>query len=144
MDPHGDTVGRSRPVLVRFLAGFLAVTLVAMPSKLIHGAPSLGWWDHLVVALVFLPLIPLVSYRRRDWLFIAVVPLWCFVVAARVGWPAANQPVRDWPPTVTDPGYRQWLDAEYDIRRHLAHQTADRAPTPVSDAHPDDSGTYAR
>ncbi len=48
----------------------------------------------LIGGLLFVPLLPLVSYRRRDWLFIAFVPIWGFVVAARVGWRIANLPTR--------------------------------------------------
>jgi hypothetical protein len=50
------------------------------------------------IGLVFVPVLPRVSYRRRDWLLIGLVPYWCFVVAAIAGWRLANLPVRDWAP----------------------------------------------
>jgi hypothetical protein len=51
----------------------------------------------VIGGLLFLPFLPKVSYRRRDWMFISFVPIWGLVVAARVGSRLANLPCKDWP-----------------------------------------------
>ncbi|MGH8940735.1 MAG: hypothetical protein ACRDV2_15515 [Actinomycetes bacterium] len=71
----------------------------------------------VIPALLFIPVLRKMSYRRRDWMILAFVPVWAQVVAWKVGWRLANGPVRDWPPrpdeiripveapTDTDPRY---------------------------------------
>ena len=109
-DDPGESVGRqARPDWLRFLVGALAVVACLLPALLLPRGPYFIWptaWfvavggneaGLLVAGAIFVPLLPLVSYRRRDWLFISFVPIWGFVVAARVGWRIANLPNRDWP-----------------------------------------------
>ena len=60
-----------------------------------------GLWRlvaNALVSLIFVPVLRLVSYRRRDWLLLAFVPVWQWVVAYRVGYRAAILPLHDWPP----------------------------------------------
>jgi hypothetical protein len=46
--------------------------------------------------VVWLVVLPMVSYRRRDVLIFAFVPLYPIVLAAKVGWRLGNFPHRDW------------------------------------------------
>ena len=98
-----------RPVLLRFACGLLTLIVSTLPVMLLPSGTNFTWptpWfvvmggqelGTLIGGLLFVPLLPLVSYRRRDWLFISFVPFWGFVVAARVGWRLANLPAKDWP-----------------------------------------------
>ena len=98
-----------RPVPLRFACGLLTLVVSTLPLMFLPSGTYFTWptpWfvvirgqelGTLIGGLLFVPLLPLVSYRRRDWLFIAFVPIWGFVVAARVGWRIANLPTRDWP-----------------------------------------------
>ncbi len=110
----GQTV-RNRPAVLRFLAGTVAVAVVflSQPVGWLAGHPHGPWVDVVnfgAPALLFLPLLPLVSYRRRDVLIMAIVPFWNAVLAAKVGWRLANLPARDWRPRPGEPGYRAWQE----------------------------------
>lgn len=96
---------------LRTLAGGAAVLVlllpqVATPHRLVElfetsGSTSPWLWRIVVnalVSLVFLPVLRPVSYRRRDWLVLAFVPIWQWVVAFRIGYRAALLPLRDWAP----------------------------------------------
>jgi hypothetical protein len=113
MSTISGQVVRNRPAPLRFLAGCLgvAVVLLSQPVGWLPGHP-VGWWVDLVnfsiPALVFVPLLPLVSYRRRDWLIMAIIPFWNAALAAKVGWRLANLPARDWRPRPDEPGYAEW------------------------------------
>jgi hypothetical protein len=65
------------------------------------GLERFGLWRLLanaLVSLIFVPVLRLVSYRRRDWLVLALVPVWQWVLAWRIGYRAALLPLRDWSP----------------------------------------------
>jgi len=100
---------RNRPGWVRALAGIVAVFVVIQkPLGWLPGHHDAWWLDPVVFllpVLLFVPLLPLVSYRRRDWMLMVFVPFWNVVVAAKVGWRLANLPARDWPPRLDEPGY---------------------------------------
>jgi hypothetical protein len=67
----------------------------------VAGGLYLNYWSALLVtvpALLFLPFLRSVSFRRRDWMLLAAVPIWSQVVAWKVGWRLAHLPTRDWPP----------------------------------------------
>jgi hypothetical protein len=107
VEPDGQ--GRGRAVLLRFACGLLTLVVSTLPVMFLPSGTYFTWptpWfvvmgkqelGTLIGGLVFVPLLPLVSYRRRDWLFISFVPFWGFVVASRVGWRLANLPTKDWP-----------------------------------------------
>jgi hypothetical protein len=87
------------------LAGLAAVALpqLVMPQSWIVAShlQAFGLWRvaaSIVGSLVFLPVLPLVSYRRRDILILALVPFWQLAVAWTVGYRAAYLPLRDWDP----------------------------------------------
>ncbi len=92
----------------RVLGGAAAVALLLAPQLLTPDEwvaashlDRFGLWRlvaNALVSLIFVPLLRLVSYRRRDWLLLAFVPLWQWVVAYRVGHRAAILPLHDWPP----------------------------------------------
>ena len=100
--------GRNR--VLRFLGGLATLTLSILPTTLLPASRDSTWPTSTFLAfdgrdlglvlsgLLFIPVLPLVSYRKRDWLFISFVPFYGFVVAARVGWRLVNLPTRDWPP----------------------------------------------
>jgi hypothetical protein len=95
----------------RYAGGVLAVVVLAGPFIFFADADRLRWhatgglyfnfWSLLLIcvpALLFIPLLRTVSYRRRDWLILACVPVLAQVVAWKVGWRLAHLPTRDWPP----------------------------------------------
>ncbi len=94
--------------LLRVLGGAGAVVLLALPQVVMphtwiaaSGLARFGLWRVAASALVSLLLVPvlrLVSYRRRDWLVLAFVPGWQYVLAWRIGYRAALLPLRDWTP----------------------------------------------
>ena len=102
----------NRPGWVRALAGAVAVLVaIQKPLSWLPGHTDAWWLDPVVFllpVLLFVPLLPLVSYRRRDWILMVFVPFWNIVVAAKVGWRLANLPARDWPPRPDEPGCLQW------------------------------------
>jgi hypothetical protein len=111
---------RNRPAVLRFLAGAVAVAvvLVSQPLTWLPNPPHAWWVDMVnfgVPALLFVPLLPLVSYRRRDALVIAIAPFWNVVLAAKVGWRLANLPARGWRPRSDEPGYAEWQAAQEGI-----------------------------
>jgi hypothetical protein len=94
--------------LRRLLGGLAGLTVLVLPQAVMphpwvaasHLEP-LGLWRLAVNALVsvfFLPVLRLVSYRRRDILVLALVPFWQLAVAWTVGYRAAYLPLRDWAP----------------------------------------------
>jgi hypothetical protein len=72
------------------------------------------------VSVLFLPVMRLVSYRRRDWVMLALLPIWQWVIAYRIGYRALLLPLRDWSPRPDerlrvrrlDDGERWVLDAQ--------------------------------
>ncbi len=92
----------------RVLGGAAAVALLLAPQLLTPdewvAASHLGRFGvwrlvaNALVSLIFVPLLRLVSYRRRDWVLLALVPVWQWVVAYRIGYRAAILPLHDWPP----------------------------------------------
>jgi hypothetical protein len=100
---------QGRPEFLRLLAGSLALVISLLPFVLLPRGPYFTWPTRnfvvvggsevglVIGGLLFLPFLPMVSYRRRDWLFISFVPIWGLVVAARVGSRLANLPYKDWP-----------------------------------------------
>ena len=103
-----DGLRLARLYLLRVLGGAGAVSLVALPQVVMphawiaaSGLARYGLWRVVASALVSLLLVPvlrLVSYRRRDWLVLAFVPGWQYVLAWRIGYRAALLPLRDWTP----------------------------------------------
>lgn len=97
-----------RVYLLRLLGGSGAVALLMLPQVVMphawiadSGLSRFGLWRVVASALVSLLLVPvlrLVSYRRRDWLVLAFVPGWQYVLAWRIGYRAALLPLRDWTP----------------------------------------------
>lgn len=91
----------------RVLAGLGAVAVLVLPQVAmpqhwlsVTGLDHHGLWRvpvNALVALIFVPVLRMVSYRRRDWLVLAFVPVLQYVVAFRVGYRAALLPLRDWP-----------------------------------------------
>ena len=51
-----------------------------------------------LVGVLLLPAFGRVSFRKRDWLFFFLVPLWGLVIAWKVGFRLTSLPYRDWPP----------------------------------------------
>ena len=100
---------QGRNVALRFLGGLATLTLSMLPTILLPARDYFTWPTNrfvvfgghelglLICGLLFIPLLPLVSYRRRDWLLISFVPFYGYVVAARVGWRLVNLPAKDWP-----------------------------------------------
>ena len=92
----------------RVLGGAAAVALLLVPQLLMPddwvAASHLGRFGlwrlvaNALVSLIFVPVLRLVSYRRRDWLQLAFVPVWQWVVAYRIGYRASILPRHDWPP----------------------------------------------
>jgi hypothetical protein len=95
----------------RYAASILAEIVLMGPFILLADDDRLRWhvagglylnlWSVLLTvptSLLFIPFLRAVSYRRRDWLFLAFVPVWGQVVAWKVGWRLAHLPTRDWPP----------------------------------------------
>lgn len=81
----------------------MALPQLVMPSSWILAShlAAFGLWRiaaSVVSSLVFLPVLRLVSYRRRDVLILALVPVWQLAVAWTVGYRAAYLPLRDWDP----------------------------------------------
>jgi hypothetical protein len=93
---------------LRVLGGAGAVVLLALPQVVMprawvadSGLAGHQLWRVAASALVSLLLVPvlrLVSYRRRDWLVLAFVPVLQYVLAWRIGYRAALLPLRDWTP----------------------------------------------
>jgi hypothetical protein len=81
----------------------LLVPQVVMPQEWI-ATSQLGRYEawrlvaNALVSLIFVPVLRLVSYRRRDWLLLAFVPVWQWLVAYRIGYRAVLLPLHDWPP----------------------------------------------
>jgi hypothetical protein len=106
--PSRHRLRTARLYLIRVVGGSGAVVLVALPQVVMphawiaaSGLGRFGLWRVAASALVGLLLVPvlrLVSYRRRDWLVLAFVPGWQYVLAWRIGYRAALLPVRDWTP----------------------------------------------
>ncbi len=102
---HRGIAGTGLRRLLGGLAGLavLALPQLVMPQSWIaasHLAPF-GMWRvaaSVLGSLVFLPVLRLVSYRRRDVVILALVPVWQVVVAWKVGYRAAYLPLRDWAP----------------------------------------------
>jgi len=94
--------------LGRLLGGLAGLAVLVLPQVVMPQAwivashlEPLGVWRLAVNALVsvlFLPVLRLVSYRRRDVLVLALVPFWQLAVAWTVGYRAAYLPQRDWAP----------------------------------------------
>ena len=92
----------------RALGGSAAVLLLVMPQLVMPqewiAASHFGRFEiwrlfaNGLISLLFVPVLRLVSYRRRDWLLLAFVPAWQWVVAFRIGYRAAILPLHDWPP----------------------------------------------
>jgi hypothetical protein len=105
---------RNRPAVIRFLSGCLALSVLfgAQMIGLVSHWPLAWVLEREAPALLFIPLLPLVSYRRRDVFLILFVPFMNLVLAARVGWRLANLPVHDWPPRPDEPGSVEWRAAQ--------------------------------
>lgn len=109
---------KTQPSWARLAAAILALvvtsaTMVGPPPDSSWGRVEIGGGVTVdlghglafaVTALLCAVLLPHVSYRRRDWLFIAFVPIWNIVVACRLGWRLALLPYRDWPPRPDERG----------------------------------------
>src|SRR5580704_10519411 len=106
----GPTQTQARKWVWQFVGG---ATIVFIFSTMIADSPLRQLaWGHFVYGrpLAALPsvllialLAPLVSYRRRDVLFL-LVPLWNLVMFWTIGSRIARLPYRDWPmrPDETD------------------------------------------
>jgi len=99
--PPRPRSSRTRRV-VSWVTGYVfAATLIAPPLL-----PSLDLaWHHyeigrlltwLIAGGIVAWLAPMVSYRRRDWLFL-LVPVWNVVVLHRIGSRLCRLDARDWP-----------------------------------------------
>lgn len=116
-------ITRARPA--RFTGGLLALAVMYGPQATFLDGTSnlsnmtkvggLGYID-LVGAAVFLATavlalltLPLVSYRRIDFLIIAFVPVWGWIVTWRLGWRLALLPWRDWQPRYDEVPYTRYV-----------------------------------
>lgn len=59
--------------------------------------------------ILLLPFYRRVSFRRRDVLFFALLPLWGFVIAWKVGFRLTSLPYRDWPPRPDEYPRTRWI-----------------------------------
>lgn len=100
------SVRATRPAPIRLAVAIAGVALYLAPPFTSVYELHLDWpWDGfwtmrlsvggVLELLPFFLLLPRVSYRRRDILVFCFVPIY---LAAKVGWRAANLPMRDWPP----------------------------------------------
>ena len=114
--PHGvihdaRVESAERRLWRRYAGGILAEVVLMGPvvfladddrlRRHVGGGLYVNLWSALLLsvpAILFIPFLRWVSYRRRDWLFLAFVPVWAQVVAWKVGWRLAHLPTRDWPP----------------------------------------------
>ncbi|HSE08271.1 MAG TPA: hypothetical protein VLB29_06370 [Nocardioidaceae bacterium] len=59
--------------------------------------------------ILLLPAYRRVSFRRRDVLFFALLPLWGFVIAWKVGFRLTSLPYRDWSPRLEEYPRTRWV-----------------------------------
>ena len=120
---NADAPAGPRPTWIRHLAGVLAILLYLAPPVFLppfqlplwssqgETVMSIGQGVYLILSgLIFLPFLSKVSYRHVDILFLIFVPIWCFVVAWRVGWRLAFLPYRDWEARPDEAGRIEQID----------------------------------
>ena len=77
----------------RYLGGATGLLVYVVPWTL----PGPGRFLEVLSLLLFVPVLPHISFRKRDFLLL-LMPYYGFVYAWRFGWRAALLPDRDWAP----------------------------------------------
>lgn len=112
-----DEVARLPARRPRWLCHVAAATLVVVTVVVGNGGRSLARTSWLgerleegpagdllaampmaLVGVLLLPAFRRVSFRKRDWLFFLLLPLWGLVIVWKVGFRLTSLPYRDWPP----------------------------------------------
>ena len=84
----------------RYVGGLVGLAVYILPTALVPGNPIGSITLHglgLLSIVLFIPVLPHMSYRKRDCLLL-LVPFWGFAYAWTFGSRAALLPYRDWRP----------------------------------------------